>query len=408
MYKHFFAMTAFVLIVAVTVYLIPSNQNETDSSIQVSIEKEMKFSLHSAGDKRYSELPAIRAIGIITVNTPYAFRQFLEDVCSDEWQCEDGVPVEHGTRRISFDVHLDSPGSDVFGALALGREIRALGLNTVVEDHCLSACAYAFLGGVLRTVEFSPANPEPWDVRPDEVAFGLHRFRSGQASSQPVSEQHAEHLDEFDRLKRFSTEEEVAQFVSALLVEYFLEMNVDPSVFVLASRQDSSEMLFTDERKLYELGVISSATTFGWTAVPSGSGTVLIDTSHDRSSDYQRIEVSRPRDERSYFTVSTKNPLAVDTDTPAFQGLLMHSDKNDYLFSGDDLFIGNSSFTVSIDVRDLDEIFARRNSLVTLSAIGQNELHRLLLPLNFIVDDFAYIHFLNLRETCSASMQIDL
>jgi hypothetical protein len=60
-------------------------------------------------------------------------------------------------------VILDSPGGDLLQSLALGNQIRAAGLATTVQgydrDHgrfkagaCASACAYAFLGGVERTV----------------------------------------------------------------------------------------------------------------------------------------------------------------------------------------------------------------------------------------------------------------
>jgi hypothetical protein len=60
-------------------------------------------------------------------------------------------------------VILDSPGGDLLQSLVLGNEIRAAGLATTVQGYdrrtgrlqagaCASACAYAFLGGVERTV----------------------------------------------------------------------------------------------------------------------------------------------------------------------------------------------------------------------------------------------------------------
>jgi hypothetical protein len=60
-------------------------------------------------------------------------------------------------------VILDSPGGDLLQSLALGNAIRGAGLATTVQSYdrrngrfqagaCASACAYAFLGGVERSV----------------------------------------------------------------------------------------------------------------------------------------------------------------------------------------------------------------------------------------------------------------
>jgi hypothetical protein len=62
-------------------------------------------------------------------------------------------------------VILDSEGGDLLQGLALGGEIRKAGLSTRVQRYdraarafadggvCASACAYAFLGGVTRSVD---------------------------------------------------------------------------------------------------------------------------------------------------------------------------------------------------------------------------------------------------------------
>lgn len=51
-------------------------------------------------------------------------------------------------------VTLDSPGGSVRDALAIGRALRALAAETVLEDAaiCLSACPYVFAGGTVRRV----------------------------------------------------------------------------------------------------------------------------------------------------------------------------------------------------------------------------------------------------------------
>ena len=59
---------------------------------------------------------------------------------------------------------LDSPGGSVSDALAIGAAIREAELDTTLADGavCLSACPYAFAGGVGRTVH-------------EGAAFGVHQ-----------------------------------------------------------------------------------------------------------------------------------------------------------------------------------------------------------------------------------------
>jgi hypothetical protein len=52
-------------------------------------------------------------------------------------------------------LRLNSPGGSVSDALAIGRRVRADGLNTqlLAGDICLSACPYVFASGVTRAVD---------------------------------------------------------------------------------------------------------------------------------------------------------------------------------------------------------------------------------------------------------------
>jgi hypothetical protein len=97
----------------------------------------------------------ISAAGAITAETPHAFRAFTQ-----------GRDVEGAT------VVLDSDGGSVLGAIALGRQIRALKMNTTVGElsdsapvksglkratvspraDCESMCAFVLLAGVERSV----------------------------------------------------------------------------------------------------------------------------------------------------------------------------------------------------------------------------------------------------------------
>lgn len=67
------------------------------------------------------------------------------------------VVAENGVEKRAADVVLNSSGGSLAGGLALGRAIRDLRFDTVLETisdttSCYSACAYAFLGGVSRRV----------------------------------------------------------------------------------------------------------------------------------------------------------------------------------------------------------------------------------------------------------------
>jgi len=92
----------------------------------------------------------VLAQGVITPRTPDIFTAFLE-----------------GRPRYKPTIHFDSPGGNLMAAMRLGFSIRKHGLDTYVGgpyEHepalgaetqtivgsavCLSACAYAFLGGV--------------------------------------------------------------------------------------------------------------------------------------------------------------------------------------------------------------------------------------------------------------------
>jgi hypothetical protein len=68
----------------------------------------------------------------------------------DEWLAARGA----ANTPLPDRVELHSPGGSVAEALAIGRAIRAAGLDTAVTagDLCLSACPYVLIGGVDRQV----------------------------------------------------------------------------------------------------------------------------------------------------------------------------------------------------------------------------------------------------------------
>lgn len=102
-----------------------------------------------AENKRH-DLQWIAAIGTITTGTPTAFEEFAQTI-----------------KRKKVWVVFNSSGGNVVASLELGEMIRQRGYNTDVAftilrgdgkdslapGYCLSACGYAFLGGVKRDLQ---------------------------------------------------------------------------------------------------------------------------------------------------------------------------------------------------------------------------------------------------------------
>jgi hypothetical protein len=108
----------------------------------------------------------IVAEGQIANSTPGEFLQFLRN--------------NGGRRDLRTVVFLNSEGGYVIASMELGQIFRKIGAATVVAHigpskkagfltaHCLSACVYAFMGGVKRVV-------------PPGSALGIHRMFANQA-----------------------------------------------------------------------------------------------------------------------------------------------------------------------------------------------------------------------------------
>jgi len=188
----------------------------------------MTFSNECSGNSAASCV--VTAAGKIEGNTVDKFLAFLEQ----------GV---EGNR-----VLLDSPGGDLNAGMALGRAFREHGLQTeigiwqsdggiggtiVSGGICNSACAYAFLGGTLRRV-------------PEGTSLGFHRFYIPRSlvPDQVTGDVLAGTLGE-------------AQLISAKIVAFLIEMNIDPRIFVLGSQAGESEMIYPDAETLLEFDLVT-------------------------------------------------------------------------------------------------------------------------------------------------------
>jgi hypothetical protein len=136
------------------------------------------------------------------------------------------------------ELFLNSNGGSLIGGVALGRVIRQNMLITHVgkkgkfEDglqswepgDCMSACAVAFLGGEYRFIM-------------NGSKFGVHRFT-------------------FEG--REQRDFESAQQLSASLIEYLREMQIDSELFSLASETPNDEILILPNETLTRLNVINN------------------------------------------------------------------------------------------------------------------------------------------------------
>lgn len=171
--------------------------------------EKMRFFLAGSGGN-CNTCEWIAAEGEITAETPDYFLAYLGEELSDTHR-----PL----------IYLNSEGGNLIGAIRLGMLFRALNARTsigrtVPDDHgygeeavergvCYSACAYAFLGGVIRMANGGH--------------YGVHQFFNEEALTKPQMKAfNAIHLSE-------------EQIISGIILQYLLEMGIDPGLLSLAS-----------------------------------------------------------------------------------------------------------------------------------------------------------------------------
>lgn len=145
---------------------------------------------------------------------------------------------------------LNSRGGSLFGGLELGRTIRRSGLYTSVgqvqpggieSGICLSACAFAFLGGEYRWLS---AN----DI------YGIHRF--------------------YDVTGRHDNDQ--AQIISGAIIRFLVEMEIDPELFSEMVRAGQDEILTLPMERLQNLNVFDNGQKqTKWTIESAAEGLYL-------------------------------------------------------------------------------------------------------------------------------------
>lgn len=203
---------------------------------------------------------------------------------------------------------LESLGGNLVEALKIGRFLRKNNMRTRVgrlffdestdgvANKCLSACAYAFLGGTSREVEKS-------------AKLGFHRFSFG-----PQGE----------TLIPVDAALNAAQDLSSELVAYVISMDVDARLFNDASKVPSNDMLYPDRKTLLEYAVITPGRFSKFYLEPYGKGIVAASKRLHRPHRFANLDqltaFCRGSSPRFLFTISNEGltdygvkPLTIET-----------------------------------------------------------------------------------------------
>ncbi|MEI9420622.1 hypothetical protein O7A70_05470 [Mesorhizobium sp. Cs1299R1N1] len=133
-----------------------------------------------------------------------------------------------------------SPGGNIQKAMELGRLIRRLGLGTAQfrASECASACSLAFLGGVMRFAEAG--------------SIGVHK-------------------SSFQGDVPFSTQEAVSavQQITADVITYMIEMDVDPALLQLSLQYDSNDIRYLSMSEMAKYSVVTLPPDSGQPTVAS-------------------------------------------------------------------------------------------------------------------------------------------
>lgn len=142
----------------------------------------------------------------------------------------DGARIAADLRRRGPErVALDSPGGSVADALEIGRTIRDIGADTVLDGTalCLSACPYAFAGGVDRTVGA-------------DAQVGVHQHAFGESTVLPA----------------FLAVEDI-QRGQAEVLRHLTEMGIDPALMVPAMATPADEIYILTREELTDWNLVT-------------------------------------------------------------------------------------------------------------------------------------------------------
>ena len=191
-----------------------------------------------------------QADGEITADTPQRFREYLQN------------------NSVGYVLVLNSDGGDLTAGVELGEIFRREGLRVSVgrtvplqdaglgqtrsvnEDaRCLSACAYAFLGGSVRQIE-------------EDGQLGFHQF-----ADETLEERHTITTSGLDESIASARE----QFVTGFLVDYINRMGISAELYPLAAAAPPDGFHLVSKSEAISLNIDNSADNAEtWSALPFG------------------------------------------------------------------------------------------------------------------------------------------
>ena len=214
----------------------------------------------------------------------------------------------------SFKVLMNSNGGDLNAGITVGRAIRNHNFETrigVYQDkdlplagQCLSACAYAFLGGTQRIVG-------------DESRIGFHQFAIGGST-------------ELEGLGGLI----VGQRLSASVIAYMVEMGVDARLFAIASETAFSGMYFPDREERVQYDVETPLGFGHFFMEPYGNGVVIASKRLGPTHPYDRVDhltvYCKGGRARVLLTVSGENQFVPDPSYASFEVAVANIKRPDF------------------------------------------------------------------------------
>lgn len=217
--------------------------------------------------------------------------------------------AEFSKGKLTPTVYFDSPGGSLAGGLLLGETLRKLDVATGIgktvaqidgRSHelkpgsCLSACAFAFMGGKARNI-------------PVGSRLGVHQFYNAIAMTRPQE-------------KVFSAiDVSNDQIVTGLILEFVMRMGVDANVVQLASKTAPADMYVLSAAEADALKVAWQPNALKtWHVEPYRRGLVAYARSQDEHS--QLTLFCEKRSRKLLYTTSEAVGIAQDSGAITFLG----------------------------------------------------------------------------------------
>lgn len=251
-----------------------------NASQKLNQPQKMQFTVaHSGGN--CSGCVWIAAVGVIDIDAPKRFTELINK-----------------NPHIDI-VYIHSLGGSLFAGMELGKIFRAKKIKVYIYETksdeysysygdsgvCMSACAYAFLGGIARVI-------------PQNSQLGYHQFYS-ERNTPSLS------LDSSSINYKISKD----QIISGLIASYLVEMGVDARVLTIASSVDKNDVaiLSTDDLRYFNITTTDIFTN--WRLEVTGKGLVaLTEKSNSYSLERSIMAFCTEPNHESYLVFITARP----------------------------------------------------------------------------------------------------